>query len=266
MRSHYVYKITNRTTGEYYYGKRSCNGSWRDDSYMGSGQKLVKKMKAHPEHEWYKEVLLILDTEEEAYHYEALSIGDRWKGGTGYDGLCLNLTAGGVGGCSEEIKLRWQDADYKAKTKASLKATANTQEGKARLKKALEARWADPAQRDNISAKTAALWEDPEFRDRVSEKIRQPAKVMFEGCLVLVSDHAELVSMLQGGGEFKSANVSLHNPDNETWVYTNKVSAKRILLTYPEWRYGKRRAYAKMGVKALNLSIFNKEPKDAEPK
>ena len=97
---HYVYKITCLETGEYYYGKRSCNGSWKDDPYMGSGLLLNDKMKAHPDYTWRKEVLLLLETSEEAYEYEALIIGNKFKGGSDWDGLCLNLTLGGSGGSS----------------------------------------------------------------------------------------------------------------------------------------------------------------------
>ena len=89
---HYVYKITNKTTGEYYYGKRTAF-NWETDPYMGSGLMLKNKMEAHPDHEWVKEVLLLLDSAEEAYLYEKIIIGDKWRD----DPLCLNLVAGGVG-------------------------------------------------------------------------------------------------------------------------------------------------------------------------
>lgn len=90
---HYIYKITNKTTGEYYIGKRTCL-DWRTDDYMGSGTLLNRKMEAHPDHEWIKEVLLLLSSEEQAYEYEAVAVGDRWRD----DPLCLNLIAGGAGG------------------------------------------------------------------------------------------------------------------------------------------------------------------------
>ena len=34
--SHYVYKITDRVTREFYYGSRTCKGNPMDDKYMGS--------------------------------------------------------------------------------------------------------------------------------------------------------------------------------------------------------------------------------------
>lgn len=94
---HYIYKITCVETGEYYYGKRSAP-DWETDSYMGSGILLKNKMTAYPEYQWKKEVLLLLDSSEEAYEYEAVVIGEKYYGGKDYDGLCLNLTVGGAGG------------------------------------------------------------------------------------------------------------------------------------------------------------------------
>jgi len=114
-KQHYVYKITCQETGEYYYGKRSCRGSWKEDtSYMGSGQLLSYKRKAHPEYQWTKEVLLLLDSAEEALEYERIAVGERYIGGSEYDGLCLNLCAGGKGSAghtkSEETRARMSEA------------------------------------------------------------------------------------------------------------------------------------------------------------
>jgi len=105
VKTHYVYKITNRDTGEYYYGKRSCEGSWQDDNYMGSGTLLKNKMQAHPDQQWHKEVLMLLDTEEEAFKYETISVGDRWN----TDSLCLNLKPGGEGSTSDGHKAIWRE-------------------------------------------------------------------------------------------------------------------------------------------------------------
>lgn len=90
---HYIYKISCKETGEYYYGKRTAV-DWKADPYMGSGYLLKKKMEAHPDYTWTKEVLLLLDSAEEAYEYEAIVIGDKWKD----DPKCLNLCPGGEGG------------------------------------------------------------------------------------------------------------------------------------------------------------------------
>lgn len=48
-------------------------------------------MEAHPEHDWEKVVLALFKTEEEAYKWEALVVGERHLN----DPLCLNLCPGG---------------------------------------------------------------------------------------------------------------------------------------------------------------------------
>lgn len=109
--NHYVYKITNGTTGEYYIGKRSCP-LWQRDQYMGSGKLLKRKMKAHRDHKWRKEVLGLYASAEEAYAQEALILGDLWL----TDPLCLNLKPGGMGSAltegdlitRKELQGRWE--------------------------------------------------------------------------------------------------------------------------------------------------------------
>lgn len=41
MKCHYVYKLTDPETGEFYYGSRSCTGPIECDSYMGSYKRWV---------------------------------------------------------------------------------------------------------------------------------------------------------------------------------------------------------------------------------
>ena len=68
---------------------------------MGSGTVLRRKMEAHPEHDWEKVVLALFKTEEEAYKWEALVVGERHLN----DPLCLNLIPGGGGGGLSENDL-----------------------------------------------------------------------------------------------------------------------------------------------------------------
>ena len=158
-KQHYVYKITCLETGEYYYGKRSCNGSWKDDPYMGSGQILKRKIKAHPEYTWTKEVLLLLDSSEEALEYEAVVIGNKFKGGEDWDGLCLNLTAGGLGsrGCSrsEEHRAKISEA---AKGNQRALGVVRSEETKAKISKALKGHqnWLGKTHSEETKAKIGA--------------------------------------------------------------------------------------------------------------
>lgn len=166
---HYVYKITNKTTGEYYYGKRSCEGSWRDDTYMGSGVLLKRKMEAHPDHDWRKEVLLLLDTEEEAYTYEAISIGDRWRD----DPLCLNLCEGGAGAGSDTMRSiqleKWADPEYKEMMSAVRRKTWADQDRRERLSELKKTQCSDPEYKATKRRQINKQWQDPEFQQRVSE-------------------------------------------------------------------------------------------------
>lgn len=86
MKTHYIYKITNHTTGEYYYGRRTCTCHWEYDTYMGSDEVLRRKMDEHPDHDWRKLVLLTFDNEDEACEYERVVVANRWRD----DPLCLN--------------------------------------------------------------------------------------------------------------------------------------------------------------------------------
>ena len=276
MRSHYVYKITNRTTGEYYYGKRSCNGSWRDDSYMGSGQKLTNKMKAHPDHEWHKEVLMLLDTEEEAYQYEALSIGDRWK----TDPLCLNLMGGGLGTTSETASLMWERhrdtilegqrrVPYEVKQKAgyncqakhgerivnNLNNYARSDRGRARVSEVQTALWADPTYRKAWSAKAKEYKSKPEYKQRR----RKPVSLYIGDVLVSV-EREDLNGLLATGATFKQKYVHLHN--DALGIWTEGVAgwkAAKLLLADKGWAYGKNRSLRKVSITKINLDTAEEQ-------
>jgi hypothetical protein len=128
---------------------------------MGSGYLLKTKMKAHPDHDWHKEVLRLLDTEEEAFTYEANVIGDLWQ----TDPLCLNLKEGGEGAGSETMKERWQDPEFRQMV---LDARADP-EVRQRVSEAAQSRWQDPEFREKMSAIRRETWADPERRERLSE-------------------------------------------------------------------------------------------------
>jgi len=62
---HYVYRLTDRTTQEYYYGVRSCKGNPKDDSYMGS-MKVWKPNKNN----LIKEIIMEFGSRKEAVNFE----------------------------------------------------------------------------------------------------------------------------------------------------------------------------------------------------
>lgn len=67
---HYIYKITNIATGQFYIGKRShCNPAI--DEYMGSGVRIRRAISKYGVDAFRKEILAIFDDEESAYALEA---------------------------------------------------------------------------------------------------------------------------------------------------------------------------------------------------
>jgi hypothetical protein len=89
---HYVYRVEN-DKGEFYYGKRSYKGDYKQDKYMGSGTLLKAKMRAG-KYSWVKQVVFLCEDEDEAYEKEKEILGSSWRD----DEKCLNLREGGRGG------------------------------------------------------------------------------------------------------------------------------------------------------------------------
>lgn len=82
-RVHYVYRVTDLATGEYYIGKRSFNGDPELDTYRGSGRWVLdRQSKGIPLH---REVLETFDNDVEARACEM-----RWFKHVGPDPLCKN--------------------------------------------------------------------------------------------------------------------------------------------------------------------------------
>lgn len=68
-KSHFVYRLTNPDTGEYYFGKRSCDGDPEADIYRGSG-KWPRDMKDKGVF-LHREIVATFQTSEEAIAHEA---------------------------------------------------------------------------------------------------------------------------------------------------------------------------------------------------
>ena len=87
---HYAYETRHIPTGEYY---RGIHHGELGDSYLGSGDRLMAKVRKHPRSEFKKCVVCVLQDRDEAYEFER-----RWvTPEVVADPLCLNITVGGKG-------------------------------------------------------------------------------------------------------------------------------------------------------------------------
>jgi hypothetical protein len=86
---HYLYKITNKITGEYYYGVHSTNNL--EDKYFGSGVNLSKNIKKYGKNNFVKENIEYFPSRKELMIAEKnLVTMDMLK-----DKNCLNVIVGG---------------------------------------------------------------------------------------------------------------------------------------------------------------------------
>ena len=86
----YIYKITIKSTKQYYIGKHSTLNL--DDGYMGSGVGILEYYNKYGFDDVVKEIIMFVRTDEELLESEKLYIGDKWK----TDPLCLNRVPGGT--------------------------------------------------------------------------------------------------------------------------------------------------------------------------
>ena len=255
MKTHYIYKITNKTTGEYYYGKRSCNGSWEKDKYMGSGTVLKKKMQAHPDHEWVKEVLLLLDSEKEAFEYEAVVIGDKWA----TDPSCLNQCPGLVNVDNiDDTYLTDEYRSWRGKRcheihgdyiTNNLNEYARSDRGRRVSSETMRKYFSD----DENMAHFKAMRKEVSMRNSYKEKVRKPIKMLYQGEIKEIL-REDLLPSIEAGYEFKSKYVHLHNPNLGIW--TEGVvdwKAKKLLVSNAGWEYGKNRSLQRVSITKINL-------------
>lgn len=72
--NHYVYLIVNNINNKKYIGKRSCSCPIEQDNYMGSGKALKQAQKKYGIENFTKHILLVCDSEEQAYIEEEKAI------------------------------------------------------------------------------------------------------------------------------------------------------------------------------------------------
>lgn len=71
---HYVYVIVNKYNHKIYVGKRKCKCPIENDTYFGSGNILVKKVKEFGRSNFEKIIVAELETEDDAYHLESIIV------------------------------------------------------------------------------------------------------------------------------------------------------------------------------------------------
>lgn len=93
--NHYVYLIVNNINNKKYIGKRSCSCPIEQDNYMGSGIALKQAQKKYGIDNFTKHILLVCDTEEQAYIEEEKAIE---LSGADVNPQYYNIARGGFGG------------------------------------------------------------------------------------------------------------------------------------------------------------------------
>ena len=112
MKRHYVYETTNLINGKKYIGKRTCNCPIEEDKYIGSGKLLKKAIEKYGKENFKKEILQVCNSEEDAYkkEIELIHIYNAVDNEKYY-----NLSEGGHGFTSNEVKQLWKNEDYRKK-------------------------------------------------------------------------------------------------------------------------------------------------------
>lgn len=118
---HYVYRTTCRVNGKTYVGIRSCEGSPFDDTYLGSGVALLAAVRKYGREAFTKQVLVIVESREEALRIEAALVTDD----VARDRSTYNRTRGGGSGPLTQV---WTE-ERREKARRSM-----TPERKARLR------------------------------------------------------------------------------------------------------------------------------------
>lgn len=97
---HYLYKVTNVITGNFYIGMHSTSNI--NDGYLGSGLRLIRSVAKYGAENFKKEIFEYCDTREVLAKREFEVVDELVVN----DPLCLNLRRGGEGGfTSQQQKL-----------------------------------------------------------------------------------------------------------------------------------------------------------------
>lgn len=220
---HYVYRITNTRTREYYIGKRSCDCDPENDPYMGSGVLLKRKLRAHRDDDWTKEILCLAPTSEAALEIERALLASCWRNSD-----CLNLDEGGRGRSSASVKRDWADPEY----------------------------------REHMIRLRREIWDDPSHRRRHKEgNDNKPAKLRAPDGSIANVEHPDVPERLQQGYELhsdarleKDRKFSVRSLDGRFYIRRLTPDlAKEVLIANRDWRLGMLRQGAQLGRSAIDM-------------
>lgn len=174
---HYVYKITNLVNGKMYIGKRSCKKDIEKDKYIGSGKLLKRAVKKNGIENFKKEILVVCNTEEEAFNEERRIIKElKATESEEY----YNIAEGGNGFTSDEVKKRWENEEYRNKIRETTKKLWENPEFREKIKEVNSNR--NPANKglklsEDVKYKIGIMskqhWKKEEYRKKVTEGIRK---------------------------------------------------------------------------------------------
>lgn len=162
----YVYQVTNKKTGEFYVGIRSCNCDPTEDVYWGSGIRIKRCIEKNGIDNFEKKIFSIFNCRKEASQLESELVNEE----TLKNELCLNLKTGG----EYFYNVKYHE-NFKKHLSDSLKAFyKNNPEARNDLSKRVTAFYKDNSEaRKLISDMRARMCQDPEFVARFKEVRRK---------------------------------------------------------------------------------------------
>ena len=173
--THFVYETTNLLNGKKYIGKHStCN---MDDGYLGSGKHLCNSIKKYGKENFERKILKEFNDEKKAYQYEERLVTKEIVDDRNY----YNITTGGNGLSSEDVKKQWENPEHKKLMSANMKRLRKDPEFNQKnaeiCSKRLKKLWKDLEFRDMMSKTNSKrlkkLWKDLEYRDMMSKGMKE---------------------------------------------------------------------------------------------
>lgn len=93
---YYVYKLTNKTNGKIYIGFHGSNKDFLEDNYYGSGFLIKKALEKYGKENFYREVLFVYESEEEAKEMERSIVNEEFLNRKDVYNLALGGSGGGL--------------------------------------------------------------------------------------------------------------------------------------------------------------------------